>query len=88
MFDDQGRALDIAAKQWHFNNAAGIGFDADVCVKVLHSDVSDRLSRLHLSQLAYLCAALPGFLSIEDFLYLWILMEKFVDMTIRFLWRL
>ena len=89
MFDDQGRALDIAAKQWHFNNAAGIGFDADVCVKVLHSDVSDRLSRLHLSQLAYLCAALPGFFKHRGFfLYLWILMEKFVDMTICFLWRL
>ena len=67
MFDDQGRALDIAAKQWHFNNAAGIGFDADVCVKVLHSDVSDRLSRLHLSQLAYLCAALPGFFKHRGF---------------------
>ncbi|WP_169331240.1 diacylglycerol/lipid kinase family protein [Alloscardovia criceti] len=66
-YDDQGRKLHIENKTWLFNNAAGIGFDADVCVKVQHSKLSERLSALRLSRLAYLFAALPIFLHHQGF---------------------
>ncbi|WP_418969814.1 diacylglycerol kinase family protein [Alloscardovia omnicolens] len=67
LFDDQGRPLNLSPKHRLFNNAIGIGFDADVCVKVLHSRLSEKLSTFHLSKLAYLCAALPSIFKHRNF---------------------
>ncbi|WP_165496254.1 diacylglycerol/lipid kinase family protein [Alloscardovia theropitheci] len=60
-FDDLGHPLEMSAKRLYFNNAVGVGFDADVCVRISHIKLKNKLAMLHLSKLAYLGAALPLF---------------------------
>ncbi len=66
-YDDRGQAMDIDDKKRYFNNAVGIGFDADVCVRVQHSSLAEKLALVHLSKLAYACAALPLFFEHRNF---------------------
>ncbi|OTA26363.1 hypothetical protein B9G54_05105 [Alloscardovia macacae] len=66
-FDDLGNHLDIPEKSVLFNNAVGLGFDAQVCVTIQHSKLHERLAKVGLAKLAYVGTALPLLRRFQNF---------------------